>query len=254
MPATISAVIITRNEEAEIGDCLDSVAFCDERIVLDCGSTDDTVAIARARGAAVHHQDWLGFGRQKNAAIALASGDWILSIDADERATAALAAEIRETVETGRHDGYEIPRLGFFCGRPIKSSGWWPDYTRRLFRRGKARFSELPVHERAEIDGAIGRLSAHLLHYAIRDLDQVTDRVHRYSTLGAERIVDSGRRVGFHSGITHAMAAFVKMYVLRGGFRDGRAGFLVAASTAHGAFYRYMKAWMAQRPTASRKD
>ena len=243
----LSAVIITRNEQADIGDCLDSVAFCDERIVLDCGSDDDTVAIARARGACVHHQDWLGFGRQKNAAVDLATGDWILSLDADERVTPELAVEIGEAIRAGAHDGFRMPRRGYFCGRAIRHSGWWPDHVLRLFKAGKGRFTEEPVHESVVVDGPVGTLKQPILHHAIRSLDEVTDRIDRYSRLGAERILASGRKVGFFTGILRGMATFLKMYVLRLGFLDGREGFLIAMATTHGTYYRYMKAWLAQR-------
>src|SRR5262249_50105768 len=141
----LSAIVITRNEAGNIAECLDSLAFCDERIVVDCGSTDDTVALARARGANVVHHDWEGFGAQKNYALSLAKGDWVLSLDADERVTPQLAAAINGAIADGRADGYEFPRLSSFCGRPLRHSGWHPDYVLRLFRRSRARFTDVVV-------------------------------------------------------------------------------------------------------------
>ena len=146
----LSVIIITRNEAAHIVACLESVAFADEFIVVDSGSTDNTVELARAMGAVVEQTaDWPGFGPQKNRALALAEGEWVLSIDADERVTPELAEEIQRVIAADGPDTYEMPRLSNFCGRFIRHSGWWPDYVLRLFRRGSARFTDAPVHEKA---------------------------------------------------------------------------------------------------------
>src|SRR5580700_4187329 len=151
----LSAIIITRNEAANIGECLDTLAFCDERIVVDCGSDDGTVEIARGKGARVEHHDWNGFGPQKNFALSLAGGDWVLSLDADERVTPELAAAIAAAMGDAGTDGFELPRISSFCGRPMRHSGWFPDYVLRLFRRGKGRFDDALVHERVICDGAV---------------------------------------------------------------------------------------------------
>ncbi|MCB1477345.1 MAG: glycosyltransferase family 2 protein [Rhodobiaceae bacterium] len=243
----LSAIVITLNEAANIGDCLDSVAFCNERIVLDSGSTDDTCAIARQHGARVEHQDWLGYGRQKNAALELATGDWMLSIDADERIPAQLAAEIALAVEKGAYDGYEMPRLSRFLGKPMRYSGWYPDYQLRLFRRGKARFSDDAVHERVILDGTRGRLKTHIDHMTTGSLEAAIGKADRYSTLSAERIAASDRRVRFWEGVTHGAWSFIRAYFLKLGFLDGKEGFLIAVLNAEGSYYRYMKAWLIQR-------
>src|SRR5262249_6983238 len=154
------AIIITRNEARNIAACLESLAFCDERIVVDSGSDDDTVEIAEAAGAAVVTHPWAGFGAQKNVALSRGRGDWVLSVDADDRVSAALAAEILSTIRAARACGYEIGRLSTFLGRPMRHSGWLPDYVLRLFRREKARFSDDLVHERVICEGPIGRLSS----------------------------------------------------------------------------------------------
>ena len=155
----LSAIIIAKNEASNIGACLDSIAFCDERIVVDGESDDGTPEIARAKGARVVTAAWHGFGAQKNLALSLAGGDWVLSIDADERVTPALAQAIEDAV--GRHgvDGYEMPRRSSFLGREMRHSGWSPDFVLRLFRRGHARFTDDLVHERVICDGKIGRLA-----------------------------------------------------------------------------------------------
>ncbi|HEY2529237.1 MAG TPA: glycosyltransferase family 2 protein, partial [Xanthobacteraceae bacterium] len=158
----LSAIVITRDEAANIGACLDTLAFCDERIVVDCGSSDGTVDIARGKGARVAHHDFSGFGPQKNYALSLAASNWVLSIDADERVTPELAQAIKRAMtDAGAQEGtngFELPRISSFCGRPMHHSGWFPDYVLRLFRRGKARFDDALVHERVICDGAVKRL------------------------------------------------------------------------------------------------
>jgi glycosyltransferase involved in cell wall biosynthesis len=243
----LSAIVITRNEAANIGACLDSVAFCDERIVVDCGSSDGTVDIARAKGARVEFYAWRGFGPQKNYALSLATGAWVLSIDADERATPELAGAIKSALADSSADGWELPRRSSFCGRELRHSGWSPDYVLRLFRRGKAKFDDALVHERVICDGPIKRLDHPLLHYPVLRLEDALSRMDRYSTASAEALVASGRKVSFLSGIGHGFFSFLRAYVLRLGFLDGAEGFLLAVANAEGSYYRYMKAWLATR-------
>jgi glycosyltransferase involved in cell wall biosynthesis len=247
----LSAILITRNEAANIGDCLDTLAFCDERIVVDCGSSDDTVAIARGKGARVETHEFRGFGPQKNVALSLATGDWVLSIDADERVTPELAQAIKAAVAQSQAenqaDGYELPRISSFCGRPMRHAGWFPDYVLRLFRRGKSRFDDALVHERVICDGTVKRLDKPLIHHPVLKLEDALSRMDRYSTAGAATLTASGRRVSFFTGIAHGCFAFFKTYVLRLGFLDGAEGFLLAVANAEGSYYRYMKAWVAQR-------
>lgn len=243
----LSAIIITKNEVRNIGACLDALAFCDERIVVDGGSDDGTCAIARDKGAQVVAHAWQGFGAQKNFALSLAKGDWVLSIDADERVSPELAAVILAAIERGDADGYEFPRLSSFCGRPMRHSGWYPDYVLRLFRRQYGRFTDVLVHERVVCEGRLARLSQPLIHYPVLKLEDALSRIDRYSTASAEAIVSSGRRVSFMTGIGHGLASFLRAYVLRAGFLDGAEGFLLAVANAEGSYYRYMKAWLAGR-------
>jgi glycosyltransferase involved in cell wall biosynthesis len=244
MPPMLSAIIITRNEAANIAACLESLEFCDECIVVDCGSDDETVKIAAAAGARVVSHPWSGFGAQKNFALSLAQGAWVLSIDADERVTWPLAAEILVTIKSPKANGYEIGRLSTFLGRPMRHSGWFPDYVLRLFRREKARFTSDLVHERVICEGPIGRLSGVLDHHPVLRLEDALRRVDSYSTAGAEMFAAS-RRISFSSGITHGMWSFLRAYVVKLGFLDGREGFLLAVANAEGTYYRYMKAWLA---------
>ena len=243
----LSAIVITRNEAANIGECLDSLAFCDERIVVDCGSTDGTAEVARDKGALVEFHEWRGFGAQKNHALALATGTWVLSIDADERVTPELAAAIREAVAMGDADAWEFPRLSSFCRRQMRHSGWYPDYVLRLFRRGKARFDDVIVHERVICTGVVKRLRPPLIHHPVARLEDALSRMDRYSTASAEAIVARGRRVSFMTGIGHGLYSFLRTYFLRAGFLDGAEGFLLAVANAEGSYYRYMKAWLATR-------
>jgi glycosyltransferase involved in cell wall biosynthesis len=242
----LSAIIITRNEAANIGDCLDSLAFCDERIVVDSDSTDGTLLIAREKGARIATHGWKGFGPQKNYALSLAHGDWVLSIDADERVTPELAAEILKAIGEGRADGFELSRRSSFCGRMMRHSGWFPDRVLRLFRRDKGRFTDDLVHERVACDGKTARLKNALLHYPVARLEDAIRRMDSYSTLGAAQIAPE-RRISFFTGILHASFTFFRIYVLRLGFLDGAEGFLLAVANAEGTYYRYMKAWLARR-------
>ncbi len=243
----LSAIVIAKNEARNIEACLASLAFCDERVVVDGGSSDNTMQLAERAGARVSSHEWKGFGVQKNFALSLAAGEWVLSIDADERVTPALADEIKAAIASGVADGYEIPRLSTFCGRQMRHSGWYPDYVLRLFRRANARFSDDVVHERVICEGRIQRLSEALTHDPVERLENALSRMDRYSTAGAEKLVASGRRVWFMTGIWRGLWSFLRTYILRAGFLDGREGFLLAVANAEGTYYRYMKAWIAGR-------
>ncbi len=245
----LSVILITCNEASNIVDCLASVAFADECIVLDSGSTDDTVALARAAGARVEvAADWPGFGPQKNRALALATGDWVLSIDADERVTPELAREIQAVVAgQGGHAGYTVPRLSSFCGRFIRHSGWWPDRVLRLFRRGTARFSDAVVHEKVLPQQPPGQLRSPLLHYTYPDLDSAIAKMNRYSSDAAQAMHARGKRVSLAGVLGRSLWTFIRIYGLRRGFLDGRHGLLLALVAAMGSFTRYAKLWLLRR-------
>jgi glycosyltransferase involved in cell wall biosynthesis len=243
-PVRLSAIVITKNEGANIAACLDSLEFCDERIIIDSGSNDDTVRLAQSKGARVTNHNWQGFGAQKNFALSLATGDWVLSIDADERVSPPLAALIKKAIGDASIDGYEMPRHSTFCGQLMRHSGWYPDYVLRLFRRGKARFSDHLVHEHVVCDGRVARLAEPLSHQPVEKLEDALSRMDRYSTAGAKMLLDSDKPISFMSGISHGLWSFLRTYVLRRGFLDGQAGFLLAVANAEGTYYRYMKAWL----------
>lgn len=240
---TLSVILITKNEAERLPRCLESVrGLADEIVVLDSGSTDATLEIARRYTDKVFvSPDWPGFGPQKNRVLDYATGDWVLSLDADEWLTPGLAAEVRHTLQAPIAEVYEIPRLSSFCGRPMRHSGWWPDHVARLFRRGAARFSDDLVHERLVFSGAPGRLDAPLNHETYRNLDEMLAKLNRYSTDGAENHLRRGKHGGLGRAIGRGLWAFVRTYVIRAGCLDGREGFLLAVANAETTYYRYLK-------------
>jgi glycosyltransferase involved in cell wall biosynthesis len=249
---SLSVVIIARNEAPRIGRCIDSVRFATEVIVLDGGSTDDTVAIARAHGARVEvAADWPGFGAQKNRALAMAGGDWILSLDADEWVDDSLARAIVTAVsDPASTSVWRMPRRSRYCGQVMRHSGWWPDHVTRLWRRAAARFSDDLVHERVLIDDGStpGTLGAPLDHESFTGFEQVIDKMNRYSTDGAQMMHARGVHGSVMRAIGHGAWTFVRTYVLRLGFLDGRYGLLLAISNAEGSYYRYLKLMQKAEP------
>jgi len=250
----LSVIIITRNEEANIAECIQSVQFADEVIVLDNASTDNTVQVARSLGANVHiSADWPGFGPQKNRALALAKGDWVLSVDADERVTSTLREEILQALALGKTaQAYEIPRRSSYCGQFIAHSGWSPDYVLRLFRRGSAKFSDDLVHEKVVFAGRPEKLVQPLLHLSFPDFESVLDKLNRYSSAGAQSMARSGKTASLASAVGHGLWAFFRTYVIRRGFLDGQIGLALAISNAQGTYYRYAKRWLMLRSDVKR--
>ncbi len=249
MPNTLSIVIITLNEAANLPRTLAGVQGMGEIVIVDSGSTDATLQIARAAGARVFTEPWKGFGAQKNSAINHAAGEWILSLDADEEVSPQLAREI-EALVAGQppYAAYRIPRLNYFLGRPLKHGGYWPDRKLRLFRRGAARFQERPVHETMQSDGPVGQLHGHLIHHCYPTLEEYIDHINRYSTLGAEMLVTSGRAPRslpsfFWNALVNPAATFVYNYVCRLGFLDGRAGLLQHLNHSAYIHWKFVKAW-----------
>jgi glycosyltransferase involved in cell wall biosynthesis len=239
MPA-LSVIVITRNEESCIARCLRSVDFADEIIVVDNNSTDRTREIAGKLGAKVLLTlDWPGFGVQKNRALAAATGDWILSLDADEWIEPPLSAEIKATIANPRgYDGFEIPRRSRFCGQIVRHGGWSPGLVLRLFRRGSGRFSDDTVHEKAVINGKVARLSQSMEHDSIVDLADAHDKIGRYAEASAARLLAEGKRSSIGKAVSRSVWAYVHCYVFRLGFLDGSTGAMVAA---YSASYTYQK-------------
>jgi glycosyltransferase involved in cell wall biosynthesis len=245
----LSVVVITLNEEERIRECLASVAWADEIVVVDAGSEDKTVAIAREFTDHVVIRSWDGYAAQKNFAIDRARGEWILSLDADEQVDAPLRAEIEATVAApNASDGYRLARRNIMWGRWIRHGRLYPDRQLRLFRRARGRFADRAVHESVTVEGRIGELAAPLLHHSYRDTSDFLRRADRYSTLAAEEWVRDGTPFRATQLVTGPLGRFLSMYVLHRGFLDGWRGFLLAGLYAYYVFIRSAKIWEKTRP------
>lgn len=243
----LTVTVITRNEAANIAPALQSVGWADEIIVVDSRSADDTVAIARQYASRVEVRDWAGYSAQKNFAAGLASNDWILSLDADERVTPALADEIRQLMtREPEARGYRISRVTWYLGRWLHSTDWYPDYQLRLYDRRFGRWNARRVHESFELQGEPGRLRSYLEHYAYRDVSDHVTSIDHYTTLAAEQWIEEGRRTNVLEAVVHPPIAFLRNYVLRRGFMDGAAGFMVSALNAYYVFMKLVKLWELQ--------
>jgi glycosyltransferase involved in cell wall biosynthesis len=247
----LSVTIITKNEAADIADALESVAWADERIVVDSCSTDDTATIAARHGARVVSREWPGYVAQKNYAASLARNDWILSLDADERVTPALAREIERTLAAEPPNrGYRMPRVTFHLGRWIRTTDWYPDFQLRLYDRRVAQWSGRYVHEGVAVEGPVGRLRAELEHYAYRDISDHLDTINRYTTLAARQMFEEGRRArGRHLSI-YPRAAFIRNFLLKGGFIDGSVGLIISRMNAYYVFLKFAKLWELEHGTS----
>ena len=243
MRQKLSVTIITKNEEAAIVACLESIAWADEIIVVDSGSTDKTIEICKAHGANVHSsREWPGFGPQKNLALSLASHDWVLSIDADERVSSNLRDEIQQVLSLNlQNTAFRIPRSSSYCGQFMHHSGWFPDYVLRLFPRLTAKFSDDIVHEHVIFKGEVRTLKNPILHISYTNLEEVLDKTNRYSSDGAQMFAERGKKSSLSKAVLHGLWAFFRTYVLRLGFLDGRMGFILAVSNAETTYYRYLK-------------
>jgi glycosyltransferase involved in cell wall biosynthesis len=244
----LSVTIITRNEAADIGAALDSVAWADEIVVVDSESTDDTVAIARRHNVRVVVRPWPGYIAQKNYAASIAAHDWILSLDADERVTPELASEIKAvTAAAPGPAAFRIPRVTFHLGRWIRSTDWYPDYQTRLYDRRLAQWTGQYVHEAVTVRGDTGQLRGELQHYAYRDISDHLDTIDRYTTLAARQMFDAGRRTTIFDLALHPLFAFLRNYLVRGGIRDGATGLVISRMNAYYVFLKFAKLWELQR-------
>ena len=244
----LTVTVIAWNEEERLRACLESVTWADEIVVVDAESVDKTAQIAREFTDKVSVRVWPGFAAQKNYALEQATGEWILSLDADERVTLELRERIRAVLkEDGPADGYSIPRRNIFWGEWVRHGGLYPDYQLRLFRRGAGRFAEDAVHESVTVDGRVDTLAEALLHQSYRDLEDFVRRSNRYSTLAARDWVQRGRRVSVPALVMKPLARFFSMYIVKRGFLDGWRGLVLAVLYAEYVFLRMAKAWEARR-------
>jgi glycosyltransferase involved in cell wall biosynthesis len=238
----LSVTVITKNEADAIADCLTSVAWADELIVVDAMSSDETVAIARRHTDRVIVREWPGFVDQKNYAASVATNEWILSLDADERVPPELAREIQATLaQETRFRGYRIPRVTWHLGRWIRTTDWYPDHQLRLYDRRAGRWTGHYVHESVSVSGSVGQLHGELQHFAYRDIAEHVETIDRYTTLAAQQMRERGQSAGMLDLVAHPSLAFLRNYVLRGGFREGTPGLIISAMNAYYVFLKFAK-------------
>jgi glycosyltransferase involved in cell wall biosynthesis len=245
MPVPLSVIVITKNEERNIVPCLESVSWADDLVVVDAESGDRTVELARRCVARVFVEPWRGFSAAKTFAALQARNEWVLWLDADERVTPALAEEITRLLTAGAPaaDGYRMARRAYFLGKWIRHCGWYPGHVLRLFRKSRARFSDVSVHESLQMDGKVATLEHDLLHFTDHDLGHYFDKYNSYTTLAAEELLRKGRGAGAAALLLRPILAFLKMYVLKRGFLDGMHGFILCALSASYVFTKYAKLW-----------
>jgi len=251
----VTAIIITFNESANIAAALESVRWADEIVVVDSESTDDTVEIARRYTDRVIVRPWPGYIDQKNFAASQASHDWIFALDADERVPPELAGEIGAVMAAGPVcAGYRMPRVSHYLGRWIRSTDWYPNLQIRLYDRRRARWAGRYVHESMEVDGEVGPLRSELQHLPYGDVSHHLRTIDRYSTLAARQMFEDGRRAGPIGMVLHAHGAFLRNYLLRGGFRDGTAGLIVSTLNAYYVLLKFVKLWEARQKPEDRRQ
>lgn len=238
---TLSVIIITKNEAANITECIASASFANEIIIVDSGSTDETLSIALNLGAKVFKTDWQGFGFQKNRAIDFSTGDWIFSLDADERIPINLKNEIQQAITQTEFYVFDVPRHSLFISKFMKYSGWYPDRTKRLFKRDSARFSANQVHEHLETNKKTGHLNTALVHYSYRDYETLINKMNLYSTAGALDFNQRCKKSSLSKAIAHGTWAFIRTYFIKLGFLDGSAGLILAIANAETTYYKYVK-------------
>jgi glycosyltransferase involved in cell wall biosynthesis len=243
-PEKISAVLIALDEERHIGEALESLAWVDEVVVIDGGSSDSTIDECRSRGAKVVEHTFSSYVDQKNFGLDSATHDWVLSLDADERVTVALAEEIQALARMGFDaQGYRVPRVSYYLGRFVRSTAWYPDHQLRLFDRRRGRWQGKYVHESVRIDGETVNLKGELLHYSYDNVSDHASRLNRYSDLAAEQMHQAGRNGSLIPALAYPPFVFLKNYVIKAGFKDGSVGLIVSVMNAYYVFLKYIKLW-----------
>jgi len=251
----LSVTIITNNEEKNIGLCLESVSFADEIIVVDSHSSDNTRSIAEQHGARVFIRDWKGYGPAKREAVKLASGEWILSLDADEALSPKLQLDIKQALDgDSEFTGFYLKRKTQFLGRWIMHCGWYPDLVLRLFRKDKGNFNDSLIHEGVELDGRAGTLDGEILHYCYQSMEQYLEKSNRYTSIGAREAYKAGKRAGWFDLTVRPVFSFFNHYILKSGYLDGTEGLILSALSAQAVLHKYSKIRQIQRGLVSGDD
>jgi glycosyltransferase involved in cell wall biosynthesis len=247
VPPPISVILITKDAAAHVERALRSVAWADERIVVDCGSRDATMALAAPLATRVETHPWAGYGAQKNHAASLASHDWVLSLDADEAITVALREQIAALPLDPAAAAFRMPRVTWYLGQWIRTTDWYPDRAVRLYDRRRAQWDDRPVHESLVVRGDVADLTGEIEHRPYTDVAEHLARMNHYTTLAAAQMHAQGREARAWHLLLHPPAAFLRNYVARGGYRDGAAGLIVSMLGGVYVLQKYVKLWERQR-------
>ncbi|MCE5195140.1 MAG: glycosyltransferase family 2 protein [Nitrospiraceae bacterium] len=239
----LSVVIITKNEEKNIADALESVRDAAEIVIFDSFSTDKTLEICKKYTDKIFQKEWQGYAKQKQSAVDIAKNRWVLILDADERVTAELKNEIKNAIENDGFDGFYLPRKNFFLGKWIKHSGWWPDYTLRVFKKDSGHMEEREVHEKIILNGSAAYLKNHLEHYTYTSISEFIKKMDNYSSLSAREMEKNGVSAGIFDLTIKPLATFIKMFFIRMGFMDGLHGLILAVFYSYYTFLKYAKTW-----------
>ncbi|MCP4293550.1 MAG: glycosyltransferase family 2 protein [bacterium] len=239
----ISVAIITLNDAEALDRCLHSVAFADQVVVLDQGSTDSTAEVCACHGVEIHQSEWLGFGLTKGKAVGLCRNNWILSVDTDEVVTEELKQAINDLPDDSPTSAYKVNRLSSFLGVWIHHCGWHPERIVRLFHKERAGFNDLAVHEFVETHGSVGRLEGLLHHYTYTSMEQYSEKTNRYSTLAAEMMHKKGKKVSLPMAALRSQVSFWRMWILQGGILDGGAGLVLCLASSFYVLSKYIKLW-----------
>lgn len=244
----LSVAIITKNEERNLPDCLKSVSFAEDIVVVDSGSTDRTIEIAKEFGCRVFIEDWKGEGLQRNFAEEKCRHEWIVILDADERIPEETKVELLRVISSpDSDDAYTFRRKNIFNGKWIRHSGWYPDEVIRLYKKTRCTIVNRNIHLEIKVNGRIGKISSPIIHFPIVDIESILQKINRYSSLGAKDLHDSGMTSSPAKAVTHMIAAFLKTYFLKLGFLDGKEGLIIAFSGSVNTFYKYIKLLELQR-------
>ena len=239
--STLSVCIVTKNESHNIVECLNSVSWANEIIIVDSESTDNTVELCKKFTDKITIAPWAGCGPQKKHAVSLATSEWVLILDADERVTPLLKEQIQAQLQNPHYDGFKIPFCSYYCNKQIRFGDWSNESHLRLFKKSKAKIIPRVIHFRIELDGTIGKLTGKIKHFSYPHLESVIKKMNTYSSYGALHKYNHHKKASIFTAIGHGLFTFIRSYILKLGFLDGKEGFMLAFSNAEGSYYKYAK-------------